>query len=364
MSKETIAYKISHTDGNGQPFSNPMDHAFHLNPTSKLSVLYKENSLFLCMDLTRGMLQMNFDTGKTFVDEMVAQLDTVLLKLFNSESKGTHSMDPTGYDEIKVMLNILLLNEYRIECILFNYPLTPETVPDIVSFIGDEIESFLNKEKEAMITDDLLPSLIQTILYLYQQKSIVNSTSILLLTNGLIDVNFSSLHPFILLLIQRDIPLHVFLIAEPWLHHYYSGSQMNSFAVTSALQLEKICHFTRGSVWMAEQFSSLYFIRTIDLSIPYLSSGSNLNPYAYSCLEYRYKKEEFRMQHIVCKQIKVSIEPFIYTCIQYGFELDHVSFLNKNSVTLSFIFPLTHTYHLKLIMYTVKSWMNDSLEQL
>lgn len=323
--------------------------------STRVSTIYETNSITLCLDLSQGMSMMNFENGKTFIEEMMERMEELLGKLFHSrQSVGISSEFKSQLEMKELSLTVLVFDDGLNKCILFDHLLSEETIHLTTDIILEGIRQFTS-EVHTPSGKDSLGQLIQQTLHLHQKTNGLVASSILLVTNGMLDFNFTTLHPLILLLIQRDIPFHTLLLPHPDMPNCYYGTQRNSFHTSNAQQLEQICHLTRGSLWFFESFSSSFFVRTIDLSVPYLTGKSNLDIYKYAGVNHQVRGEEYKSIHLATARFHTSIDTFIQFCIHDGFELTTVSVVNKSLMTLSFILPLIMNHHLKLVIHTVST---------
>ena len=133
------------------------------------------------------------------------------------------------------------------------------------------------------------------------------------------------------------------------------GKQHNSMNTHNAYQIETISHFTCGDIWFEDTLSYTIFLRTIDLSTPYLTFQSKLYHNDYSCLSDPPSIEAYHSIHLVVEKFHTYRDTFLQYCIHDGFELDTISIINKNICTLSLILPLSFHYHLKMVIHTVLS---------
>lgn len=282
------------------------------------------------------------------------RMEELLGKLFHSRQNVDISSEFKSQSEMKQLsLTVLVFDDGLNKCIMFDHLLTEDTIHSTAEIVLERIQQFTS-EVHTPSGKDTLGQLIQQTLHLHQRTNGLIASSILLVTNGMLDFSFTTLHPLLLLLLQRDIPFHTLLLPHPDMTSCYYGTQNNSFHTSNAQQLEQICNLTRGSLWFFESFSSSVFVRTIDLSVPYLTGKSNLDIYKYAGVNHQTRGEEFRSIHLATSRFHTSIDTFIQFCIHDGFELTTVSVVNKTTVTLSFILPLIMNHHLKLVVHTVR----------
>lgn len=348
-----VSFKTLNPDSYFQRSLNQTEGQCIFDVSSKVSTLYNENTLTLCLDLTMGMRRMNFTTGKTFVEEMKEQIEGILVKLFSPMSKSSQSVNMPIFNDLKeIHLNVLLFDEQICKCILFNHSFFSDQAHSITEMIFTEIQQFLQHPPEQP-SEDILCHVIQQILSLQQRQEEETCNSILLVTNASFEIHFTLLHPFILLMLQRDIPLHAFLLPIAELKEEPLGKQHNSMSTHNAYQIETISHFTCGDIWFEDTLSYNIFLRTIDLSIPYLTFQSKLYHNDYSCLSDPPSIEAYHSIHLVMEKFHTCLDTFLQSCIHDGFELDTISILNKSIFTLSLILPLSFHYHLKMVIHTV-----------
>lgn len=306
------------------------------------------------------MRSLDYSTGKTFVDEMMESLEMILTNLIKAKQKASKLMENVASSStlFEFHLSIVLFNENTCKCILFDQPFNQEKIQPTTTLIQSEVKDFLEHCSSAS-TGDMLSHVIQQVLNLHQHHKDEMVNSILLVTNSKLDMNFATLHPFILLLIQRDIPLHALLLMN---NDVEEETMVNAFSSSNAQLLEKICHFTRGACWVPDLLPSALFMRTIDLSTSYLSQPSILSKPKYTCLDSKEYCEEYKSILLASTKFHVVIDPFLQHCISNGFELTNVYALSSTNSTFSFILPLTLSHHLKLVIYKVLLYSGFSIE--
>lgn len=64
------------------------------------------------------------------------------------------------------------------------------------------------------------------------------------------DVNMEAFYPYLLLLLQNDIPLHFLLLTTENLELESKGLQNNLFNTNNAQQFDLLSHFLRGRLWL------------------------------------------------------------------------------------------------------------------
>ena len=144
--------------------------------------------LILCLDFTQGMLTLNPQTGKTYSDEVLENLESTLASLFKSRKDIEHSPDSpidfcSRYSISSINLTVLTINEYSYKCILFN----KETTRDSISEVASIIRSSPHVKHQMMdcvrnTQTDVLYNLFYQCLFLIQNMDDSYAKSILLIS--------------------------------------------------------------------------------------------------------------------------------------------------------------------------------------
>lgn len=165
------------------------------------------------------------------------------------------------------------------------------------------------------------------------------------------DVNMEAFYPYLLLLLQNDIPLHFLLLTTENLELESKGLQNNLFNTNNAQQFDLLSHFLRGRLWLMNSLNASFFQFTTDCS-------SSIVSYSNPAIQFHYETASPSIPYptthcIINSRITADFDSFMELCIHDGFELDNVSFLNHRFMTVSLVLPLSPTQFLKMILSTV-----------
>lgn len=164
------------------------------------------------------------------------------------------------------------------------------------------------------------------------------------------DVNMDTFYPYLLLLLQNDIPLHFLLITTENLESESKGLQNNLFKTNNVQQFDLLSHFLQGRLWLMNSLDSSFF--------QFTTNCSSMINYSNPAIQFRYETASpsipYPTTHCIVNSNKATdIDSFLELCIHDGFELDGVSFLNNRFMTISLILPLAPTQFLKVVISTV-----------
>ena len=86
------------------------------------------------------MLTLNPQTGKTYSDEVLENLESTLESLFKARKETEPSPDASidfcsSYSVSSINLTVLIINEYSCKCILFNKKTTRDSVLEVATLI-------------------------------------------------------------------------------------------------------------------------------------------------------------------------------------------------------------------------------------
>ena len=150
--------------------------------------MYEKNLLILCLDFTQGMLTLNPQTGKTYSDEVLENLESTLDSLFRALKDSDDSPDASidycsSYRILSINLTVLTINEYSCKCILFNKVVRRELVSEVASLIRSSLcvqHQMMDCVKDTRT--DVLYNLCYQCLFLIQHMDDSFAKSILLIS--------------------------------------------------------------------------------------------------------------------------------------------------------------------------------------
>lgn len=337
--------------------------------STRIVTTYGENNVFLWLDFTNGMLSLMGDSGITYAEHMLQNLEKELTNLFSSKSTASSGADnAAGFQSQSegagFLLTVTLFNEDGCENVLFYQPVTKDTIHAAVEDIQQAVELKVASNVIGRPHEDplvVLSRIVQQSCFYMNYNSEVPSNSILIVTNGwfrsfsssvaMFDVNMNSFYPFFLLLLQYDIPLHFLLISTDDLPLEAKGMQNDLLRSNNAQQLDTLSHFLNGKMWLPDSLDSSFFLFTTECTNSMLSYSNPAIRFQYdmACPVKRY----LTTHCIANSELSVDFDTFLTTCIHDGFELEGVSFLSNRFMTLSFLLPLSLTQFLKLVVSTV-----------
>ena len=183
--------------------------------------------LILCLDFTQGMLTLNPQTGKTYSDEVLENLESTLESLFKPRKDIGHFPDsPTDfcsrYSISSINLTVLTINEYSCKCILFNKETTRDSISEVASIIRSSPyvkHQMMDCARNTPI--DVLYNLCYQCLFLIQNMDDSYAKSILLISR----CTLLSHNPILSRRIRRgclSLPVPPALASAPGLSSSYS----------------------------------------------------------------------------------------------------------------------------------------------
>lgn len=165
--------------------------------STKVITTYAENNLFLWLDFSVGMLSLMEDSGLSYAEYMVANLERELMNLFTPK-KGSSSIleSSSGLQSRMEMdrftLTATLFDEDECENVLFYEMVNKESVHAVVDQIKQAVKSKAVNFKTDIPRKDgnaMLSRIVQQTCFYMNFGTTSSSNSILVMTNGVNPVN-------------------------------------------------------------------------------------------------------------------------------------------------------------------------------
>ena len=307
------------------------------------------------------MLALNLSTLKSYVDDMLNELDTILLQLFSFQQESCLMEYPPSLFENctpkQISLSVILFNEVFCKCLFFDLLLGQDDISSVLESIKREIER-LSKCPQAPIplsypsdgdTEDLLARVIQNSLFLLQRLGPEYAKFICLVTNAEFEFNQSMLKESLRMLIQFDIPLHVLLIPPADSSDVASPSP-NCFKYDCKQELELLCSLVRGQLWNLEKLDSSIFLHFFNSSRSILDRPANSVTESYECLS---RFPVFYKWNLGFWKVSGDEIMILIWFLRRGWQIDHFAGVSSKLLTVSLILPLLSSSFFNLLLLIV-----------
>lgn len=164
--------------------------------STKMITTYTNNSLFLWLDFSVGMLSLMEDSGLSYAEYMVMNLETELSHLFTPMKSSSPIIESSSsfqfQQEIEsFLLTVMLFDETECENVLFYEMVNKENVHAIVDQIKQAVKAKATDYKAHIPRkggDAILERIVQQTCFYMNFGTPFPSNSILVMTNGAIPV--------------------------------------------------------------------------------------------------------------------------------------------------------------------------------
>lgn len=194
---QNVTFKSLNADSYYQRMPHLIDTMTLFDTSTKVITTYAENSLFLWLDFSVGMLSLMEDSGLSYAEYMVANLERELMNLFTLKKGSSSILESSSGLQSRVemdrfTLTATLFDEDECENVLFYEMVNKESVHAVVDQIKQAVKSKAVNFKTDIPRKDgnaMLSRIVQQTCFYMNFGTMSSSNSILVMTNGVNPVN-------------------------------------------------------------------------------------------------------------------------------------------------------------------------------
>lgn len=194
---QNVTFKSLNADSYYQRMPHLIDTMTLFDTSTKVITTYAENSLFLWLDFSVGMLSLMEDSGLSYAEYMVANLERELMNLFTLKKGSSSILESSSGLQSRVemdrfTLTATLFDEDECENVLFYEMVNKESVHAVVDQIKQAVKSKAVNFKTDIPRKDgnaMLSRIVQQTCFYMNFGTLSSSNSILVMTNGVNPVN-------------------------------------------------------------------------------------------------------------------------------------------------------------------------------